>query len=352
MSDIENNGETSEIDSLPIADIAEDVPEQKNSIEDTVRETFKKLTAAEESSPEAPSEVKPEKVRDGKGKFSKSAPEEDASLPSPDVEAADNPRIDAPKTWRKEAAELWQGLPQRVQAEIAKREEDAFRGIEQYKNDAQSGKQFKEMVAPYMATIQSIGVAPEAAVQTLLAADHKLRYGSEQEKTNYLAYLAKSYGINPANIASTESSEPVDRNYANLQQQVQQLSGWIQQKNYLEQQNESMALQSQISTFSADPQHKYFDQVKGQMAALLQAGQASDLKEAYDQAVWANSNTRETLIAERQAAAREEATKKVQEAKAAASVNVKRRPSYPTKVPTGTMQDTVRHLYQEMMSSN
>jgi hypothetical protein len=58
--------------------------------------------------------------------------------------------LQAPKTWRPEAAAKFSALPPEVQQEVLKREEDIFKGLEAYKADAGIGKAVKSVLQPYM----------------------------------------------------------------------------------------------------------------------------------------------------------------------------------------------------------
>jgi hypothetical protein len=87
------------------------------------------------------------------------------------------------------------------------------------------------------------------------------------------------------------------------------------------------------------------------MAALLQAGQAKDLQDAYEQAVWANPQTRTSLIAQQQQEAKAKATQTAQAAKQAASVNTRARPSMPISQPIGTMDDTIRATLRRLQNA-
>jgi len=76
-----------------------------------------------------------------------------------------------------------------------------------------------------------------------------------------------------------------------------------QQKSRMQQ------VQNQIAEFQAakdeagNPVHPHFETVQNEMARLIQAGVAGDLKDAYDKAVWANPDLRaQQLEAERKAA--------------------------------------------------
>lgn len=326
---LENEGAT--------ADVEEVEAEAPKSIDDTIRETLQSLRERGmepagdigEDVPDAPPDTTPDTPRDEQGKFAK-APEA-----PPETRAA-------PNTWRKEVAEKWGTLPPEVQAEVERREADFHRGIEQYRQAAQFQQDFGRAIQPFEATLRSTGLDPVGAVTQLMATDHLLRYGQPQEKMAKLQQMARYYNVDLGQVGSYEP-QAVDPQVAQLQQQVQQLSSYLQQQQLQGQQAEQYSLNSEIAAFASDPNHGHFEQVREHMAALLQAGLAKDLHEAYAQAVYANPTTRAAVSQQEARAAREEAAKKAQVARQAASVNVRSRPALPTDVPAGqSMEETIR----------
>jgi hypothetical protein len=312
-----DNGTTLEVE----APIIEDVPK---SMDDTIRDTLRNIT---KETPETTLETKVETNLESK-------PEEIQAEP-------EVPLKKAPTSWKKEAAEKFNTLPPEVQAEIERREGDIFKGIDQYKQKAQFGAAIETAIAPYAQTLQALNVTPDKAIAELMAADHKLRYGAPHEKQAYFAQLAQSYGIDLGAVQNPEMNQ-VDPNVLHLQTQLQQLQGYIQNQQQTEQQRASQSLNSEIEQFSSDPNHKHFENVRGHMSALLQAGHAQTLQDAYEQAIYANPQTRALVLAEQQAAAKAEIAKKAQAAKTAASVNVRSRSALPSSQPIGTMDDTIR----------
>jgi len=324
---LENEGAT--------ADVEEVEAEAPKSIDDTIRETLQSLRErgmepAGDIGEDVP-DASPDTPRDEQGKFAK-APEPQTT---PETRAA-------PNTWRKEVAEKWGTLPPEVQAEVERREADFHRGIEQYRQAAQFQQDFGRAIQPFEATLRSTGLDPVGAVTQLMATDHLLRYGQPQEKMAKLQQMARYYNVDLGQVGSYEP-QAVDPQVAQLQQQVQQLSSYLQQQQFQGQQAEQYSLNSEIAAFAADPNHGHFEQVREHMAALLQAGLAKDLHEAYAQAVYANPTTRAAVSQQEARAAREEAAKKAHVARQAASVNVRSRPALPTDVPAGqSMEDTIR----------
>lgn len=325
-------------------------PEEPKAMEDTIRETLRSLQdkgAVIEDPPETPAtpEEKAERIRDEKGKFAKSAeaPAEPASADAAPVRAA-------PNTWKKEVAEKWGTLPPEVQAEVERREADFHKGIEQYRSAAQFAQAMERAISPYAATLQSLNITPDKAVSELMAADHRLRYSSQQDKLTYFGQLAQSYGVDLAQLPQHEQ-QPIDPNVSALQQQVQQLQGYLQNQHLMSEQQTVAQLNSQLAQFAADPSHSHFESVRGHMAALLQAGQAKDLEDAYEQAVYANPVTRAAMLQQQAEATKAENAKKAQAAKEAASVNVRARPSMPVSTPIGSMDDTIRQTLRRLQSA-
>lgn len=325
--------------------------EQPKSMDDTIRETLRSLQAPEDttttaaSATEAPEEAA-QRIRDTQGKFA-GKPADNATVIEP--AAVTEPVSSAPNTWKKEVADTWSTLPAAVRAEVERREADFHKGIEQYKGAATFGQNIERAIAPYAQTIKNLGITPDKAIEGLMAADHKLRHGSAQEKSAYFAQLAQNYGIDLGQAGQQQQN--IDPNMHALQQQVQQLQGHINSQHQAVQQQAQDSLNSEIASFAADPLHSHFDAVKGHMSALLQAGQATTLKDAYEQAIYANPATRGAVLQQQATAQRDDAAKKAQAAKAAASVNVRGRSAMPVSQPIGTMDDTIRATLRKLQGA-
>ena len=314
------------------AEVIEAVEEK--SMDDTIRETLRGLQEPE-SEPVAREE-------DGKFKAEKPAeetkPEEIPVDPEPVVKAA-------PNTWKKEVAEKWSTLPPDVQSEVERREADFHKGIAQYKEAATFGQSIDRAISPYMDTLRQLNVAPEVAISSLMEADRQLRYGSPDQKAAYFASLAQSYGIDLGQVQNAPTVDPVVQQ---LQDQVRQLQGKYQEQTLMGQREAEASLNSEIEAFKADPKHSHFESVRGHMSALLQAGQAKDLADAYEQAVYANPVTRQAMLQQQAEAQAKEATQKAKAAKEAASVNVRSRPAMAVSKPIGTMDDTIRDTFRKL----
>lgn len=273
--------------------------------------------------PEAkPAEDKP---RDEQGRFT---PKTDAaSVAEPAVKPVETtaaapatsevkPKLAYPSSWKKDHADKWETLPEEIRAEVLRREDDFHKGLHEIKETADFGRKLKEVVTPYMQTITALGVTPDVAVQALLNADHILRYSQPAEKAAYMRTLAQQYGVDLSEAA--KEAPQVDPQVNALRQQLAQIQAGQQQFTQTLQQREAEQITQTLAAFKAQPGHEHMDEVREDMAALLSAGRAQDLQQAYDMAIWARPDIRAQQLAKERA----ETEKRIREeaaAKAAAA---------------------------------
>lgn len=330
-----------------IVDTHDDAP----SMDDTIRATLAEINAREpeiDDATEETPEEQAERLRDEKGRFAAKQQEEQQPETPPEVEPVEEPAL-SPEVQRlglrKEEAAEWAKASPVLQQALLRRSEEMHKGLEQYRGAAQFAQKIAQAFQPYEHTIQQLGVSHEVAVGKLLEADNTLRYGSPEQKAHALASLAYQYGIDIGQVQAIPTPDP---QVHALQSELNQLRGFINDFQRTQQEREQGTLNSEIAKFAEGREH--FEQVREDMAALLQAGRAKDLSDAYEQAVWANPQTRAAMLAKQQAevAAKVEAERKAQEAKKANAVNVPRRGSVPAGAPTGTMDDTIRATAQKL----
>lgn len=343
-------------DEAEVLDTQSDV---EPSMDDTIRATLADIESREETTEQAE-----QRLRDDRGRFAaKEGAEPDASAieaqeaPNAAPEASQTPSAPAVSPelqrlgLRRDEADSIAQNPVAMQAMI-RRSEEMHRGLEQYREKAQVGVAFEQAMQPYMATIQSLGVRPEQAVQKLLSADHSLRYGSPQQKQAMLAQIGRDYGIEQLSQEQLANQPQVDPQVQALHTELQQMRAWIHQQNQAKDWQERTELNSSIEKFAANPSNAYFNDVRDDMAGFLQAGLATSLEDAYEKAIYANPTIREKVIAEQQTktgeAKRLAANQTAQAARQAAQVNVSRRGKIPPQKSVGTMEDTIRETAEKL----
>jgi len=251
---------------------------------------------------------------------------------------------------RKEAAAAIAKDPV-VMQEFIRRSEEMHRGLENYREKAQVGDTFQRAIAPYMQSIKEAGMEPVSAVQALFSADSMLRSGSPQQKAQMLHKLARDYGIDMQQAAQ-EPQQNFDPQVFGLQQKLTQMEQWIEQQTIAREQAEAQTLNSEITRFASLPENVHYEEVRNDMAGLLQAGMANGLQDAYEKACYANPTVRAKVLAQQQAKAdterKAQAIQKANAAKQASAVNVSRKGTLPSAKAVGSMDDTIRDTAREL----
>jgi len=304
------------------------------------------------------------RARGADGKFAKAA----VDAPATDTALAGEPsaapaevdpaalqevqRAESPKSMRKELAEKhWGKLDPEVQTAWNARDQDYERGIQRYRERAETADRLESAFAPYRDTLAQVNATPEQAITTLLGMDHILRHGQPQEKAALIAQLSRQF-----NVPLDEISQ-VGPLQQQLLTQAQELHQWKSQQTAAAQQQaqrELDTLTSEVVKFSEGKEH--FGAVENEMFALLpgitqqfpNASPQEKLQKAYDIAVYANPTVRAALDAKRQQAAHADALKKATEAKRASAVNRTPRGVVATQAAVGSMDDTIRAKAAEL----
>ncbi len=324
------------------------------TMDDTLRDTFKSIT--EEGKPETKIETvaepkletQPEakiegQVRGADGKFISKPVEVDPANPL----SIEKPKKLAPTTWRQEVKAKWDTLPPEVQDEIEKREQDMERGWKELGGRSNELKAWDQAIQPYAATINSLGIAPQKAVQVLFNADHMLRYGNPIQKAQALQGIIRDYGIDVNQMVSAEQHQAQPDPYlASIEQRLSQVTQHLTQSQQMAEQQKNNELMSLVDNFGKSNEH--LDKVYDDVLVLLQGGLSRDkpahqrLQDAYDKALWSKPELRSILIAEQQKKQAEESAKVAQSARAASAVNIPVRGRVPAGEELGTMDDTLR----------
>lgn len=281
----------------------------------------------------------------------------DSTVAAPTADPADAPAVEtpptesetpvpakpvAPQTWRGEAAALWDSLPETVQNEVLKREEDIFKGIEQYKGDAFLGKELKDILKPHMDMFQRYNVHPGNHIQQLLGFQRTLIEGTSEQKAQLLQKVASDYGVSLDGFEAPytdPATEEMRKELTSLRSQFQVLTE-AQQATRLQEVTQT------VEKFATDTSKPYFTELINDMTELIQRGACKTLEEAYDTAVWRNPSTRLKEQSRLQTEAAEKLKKEAAEhaAKAAKTVAARVVPTSKTvsdTAPLGTMADTL-----------
>lgn len=250
-----------------------------------------------------------------------------------------------PGTWRPEAQQAWDTLPDVVKDEVLKREQDMFAGLEQYKADAAQGQSFSEALKPFEQIFQTYGIDPAKQVAGLMNAHLTLSMGSPEQKQALINQLVKDYGLYNLQV----DSPYVDPTVASLQTEVKNLRMALDAQQSQTSREMESKINAEVAAFAADPKNVHFNAVFQDMAQLLQSGVSKSLQDAYDKAVWANPVTREAVMKAQHEAERQEQARIAEEARKKTGVKVKATGSGGTAT-IGTMDDTLAETLAAIQS--
>ena len=218
-------------------------------------------------------------------------------------------RIDrAPQSWKKEAKGEWAALPLQARQEIHKREAEISRALSSAAPDKQLAEQFRNTVTPYMARVKVMGVNPVEAVDRLFKADHILSSAPPRDKAAYMAKLIMEYGVSVEELdsalaplvngraAGAPAGAPAAPDIsAIVQQQLQQALAPIMQREKDQQQRAAQEITQTIEQMAVDPKYPFFDDVRDDMADLIdiaaRRGVVLSMDEAYSRATRMNPDT-------------------------------------------------------------
>lgn len=232
-----------------------------------------------------------------------------------------------PASWSPAAKAQWAALPDAIRAEIAKREVDFSKGIQQKSLEAKKYEPLEQVIGPRRDVLAAQYGSVENAIGQLFAISDL----AAKDPMEFLGWFAQSRGIDLGRIAGApaqpgQQADPLSP----LQQRVDQLEAFIRAQQHQQTQSQQETLVREVERFSSAPENKYFSNVESHMLALIPSVKAMNptaspqdiLKSAYDQAVWANPETRAALQQEmaqqRQA---EMAAKAAQKRQAAVSIS-------------------------------
>lgn len=251
-------------------------------------------TGAEPAAATSEVDASPERPRNERGQFIKADGTVDTEAeaartvpdadPAPDKLEQPSTAVEPPKSWSADVKAEWSKLPPAVQQAVLKRETEINEGGRRWSEEK---RQYDEVLSPVRGLAQQHGVDERETINRLLSANEWL----ERDPKGALAAFAKAYGVDLN--APTNSNAPqrqADPRIAQLHQEVSGLKTTLQQREIAE-------ASSAIESFASSPGHEHFETVKARMGQLMEAGQATSLNDAYEQAIWLEPTIRPQLIA-------------------------------------------------------
>lgn len=257
----------------------------------------------------------------------------------------EKPRSTAFNSWKKEAAEELEKLPEHIQKHIIDREAQFHKGLDQYRDAANFGKTIDKSISKYKSYLEEMQVTPDVAFQNLLKTEHTLRKGSPQEKIELMQKLVHDYQIDLGALVNT----PYDPNYMNLKTQLEWTQSQLESSNDFRQSHEDAQIQSTIDDFGQ--QHEYFEDVRATMADLLEKGLANNLEDAYVKAIRLNDDVFAKMQTQQQANSKTSQLNQANQAAKAARQSAVQVKGSPVGVKNQAMPRTTEDAVRQAMIS-
>ena len=296
-----------------------------------------------------------ERLRDEKGRFAEGkapAKVEPVAPASAQVQAPVVAKLPKPDSWKKEYQDDWDAMTLRQQEYAKQREDQYFKGVSTYQQEWKGAKPLLDAVAPFLPELQKHNIAPEQWITNLGRAHHTLATGDGQSKLQMFAKLAQDYGVPlqalyDPNYAQQFVAQTIQQPQVQQAQQPADLDALIEKKWNEKRTQQSIEEFEAAKDAAGQPQYPHFQTVKADMALLLDAGKAQDLKSAYSMALRLHDDlwqAEQAAQGKAQEAARLEASRKAVAVAKGSAVSVKSATpasagSAPRKGIRGTLED-------------
>ena len=307
-----------------------------SEVEAAPAETTPQPDAEASAKPEESQAPREERLRDQLGKFSKKPEEGMQAGPKSEPKPAREDR--APQSWKPETREHWKTLPPEVRGEIARREGEFARAMQETAEQRRFSDAVMKTIAPYEHFIKAENSNPIQAIDNLMATAARLRTGTAPELAQLVSGLINQFGVgrfgpgfiealDQALVGQTPKEDP--REVAirrQLEQEIAPVRQFMTEVQQMKQQQEAMQQQaagSEVQGFLAN--HEFAMDVKDDMADLIELaskrGREMSLEEAYDRACRAHPEIGK-IFAKRDQASQAASRNQVAQKARAASVSV------------------------------
>ena len=237
------------------------------------------------------------RARDAQGRLLPGPAVKEAKVEAP---AAVAPVLEAPKghglarpsSWKKDYDQHWEKFDPAVAQYILQRESEAAKGVSAYKAEYDQAKPLKDAVAPFVPTLQQYGITPAKFITDMGETYRALATGTQEQRLGTLLRLAQDFQI-PMQALFQQGQDgrvyfnPQVTPYRPQPQQQQPQAQGRDMDALIEQKLSERDVARQIQSFEAEAPTKYphYETVKQTMVGLLQAELATDLADAYAQAL-------------------------------------------------------------------
>jgi hypothetical protein len=257
-----------------------------------------------------------QRERDASGKFAPKTPAKD-EIPADQKQGTEEAKTDAtqqqaapqnkaPVSWKPEEREGWDKMSPHHQQAIQRREREISQTLAQTSEMRTFATNVAKTMQPYIPMIQAAGSNPIEAIAETMKTAAFIRTAPAPQRAAAIADLIFTHGIDIGMLDQAiqnrlnggQQYRPHAQNDPMMQMleqklaPVQQFMTEIQQRRDQQTQQITSQAQQSIEQFAADPKNEFFEDVREDVADLLELaanrGQQLDLPTAYTRATLAH----------------------------------------------------------------
>ncbi len=264
----------------------------------------------------------------------------------------------APVSWKPGIREHWKDIHPEVQDEIARREADHNKVLNDSAGFRKVADEYYRTVAPFQSLIQAQGSTPAEAIHNLMSTAAQLTQGSPARKAEVILNIINEYGVDISMLDQIMAGQPVtdDPNAALLTSIDERLApihnfmGGIHQQQ--ETRNEVVGAEAatELATF-ATAHSEFYEDLRDDMADLLEMsanrGRAMTMEEAYERAAGAHPDIG-PILSQRKAAAAGKLDPAAAARKRNAAASIRGTPNAGAGGAPGGGEETVRGTMEQL----
>jgi hypothetical protein len=295
-------------DSTPEKEPASNVSEVETADKDILSEMLTENIEKEFLAKEEPEEPHEDGTTSEENEVQKEDNAQDEAPPPENVEASEGDAdqeaveekketkevspLEAPQHWSARDKERFKNMTREAQDYVLERDKsmtaDYTRKTQEVAQIRQAMEPLAQVLAPVRNVLRQSGISEAEYVARLMRADQML----QQNPHGAIQELARNAGIDLEALEQTAEQIPqADPRVNALQQQVQQLQGYLENNEERAAQERHAGLHNQIEMFANETdkdgnlKHPHFGNLRKTMGNLIQAGVSVDLNDAYNKAL-------------------------------------------------------------------
>ena len=239
--------------------------------------------------------------------------------------AVTDERMDAPKAYKQEYQESFKTLSPEWRKYLIDREKQVERGFSEQGNKLSSYKWADDVFSTRQERLGQMGFTKaQEYIEHLTAIDDALA----KDPVGTLRALSEAYGVDVNN--NDQISNSFAKRIAEMEQSLANQQAYIRQQQ-TQTANQAFEDFTNAKDDAGNLKHPHWEEVRSDMANLIQKGICTTLEDAYERAIWSNKDVREKMIAAQ--------AKAELESKVAAADKAKEVASSPTSKQTAPERD-------------